>query len=210
MRFNRKRLDRSVEAVMCSLILALGNSCGHRPAIKPLHSDSVIVAFGDSLTSGAGVEQINSYPSVLERILHHKVINAGVPGEVSEAGLSRLPNIISEYSPSLVILCHGGNDLLLQTDHEQIKNNLSRMIELLKRSGIDVIIIGVPEPKLFHSTAKFYVNLAKEYDLPYEGKILNKILSNRSMKSDRIHPNAEGYRVLAESIAALIERSENP
>lgn len=209
MRFKGQWVNRFLAAFMGGLILAVSSSCGHRPTIKTLQSDSVIVAFGDSLTKGTGADPIDSYPSVLERILRHKVINTGVSGEMSEEGLSRLPSIVHEHNPSLVILCHGGNDLLQQMDHEQIKRNLSRMIELLKSSGIDVILIGVPEPKLFHSTARLYADLAKEYDLPYGGKALNHILSNRSMKSDLIHPNAKGYRVLAESVAALMERSES-
>lgn len=190
----------------CGLLFILA-ACAERPRIQPLHANSVIVAFGDSLTAGTGVEPNESYPTVLEQILHHKVINAGVPGEVSAAGLARLPGLMNECQPTLVILCHGGNDLLQHLDHQKIKNNLAKMIQLLRRAGADVILIGVPEPKLLHATVPFYRELAREYHLPYEGKILNRILFERSLKSDEIHPNAKGYRQLAEAVAALIGRS---
>ncbi|MDO9542118.1 MAG: arylesterase [Kiritimatiellia bacterium] len=193
-------------AVLCLLVLSQG--CGSHPRIARLSESSVVVAFGDSLTAGTGAQENEAYPAVLQRLLHCTVINAGIPGELSNAGISRLPRIIDAYKPSLVVLCHGGNDLLQQKDREEIKNNLAQMIQYLKGQNIDIILIGVPEPKLLHQTASLYRDLTDRYNLPYEGKILNKILSDRSLKSDQIHPNAKGYNKLAEAIAELIEKSQ--
>ena len=82
------------------------------------------------------------------------------------------------------------------------------MIQYLKGQDIDVILVGVPEPSLLHQAAALHRDLADKYNLPYEGKILNKILSDRSLKSDQIHPNAKGYNKLAEAVAELIEKSQ--
>ena len=78
----------------------------------------------------------------------------------------------------------------------------------LKGQEIDVIFIGVPEPSLLHQTASLYRDLTDRYNLPYEGKILDRILSDRSLKSDPIHPNAKGYDKLAEAVVELIEKSQ--
>ena len=194
-------------AIFCLLVLSPG--CGRHPGIAPLSESSVVVAFGDSLTAGTGVQGQEAYPAVLQRLLHCTVINAGIPGELSDAARARLPSVIDEYQPSLVVLCHGGNDLLQHKDREEIKNNLAQMIEYLKGRKIDAILIGVPEPGLFLQTAALYRDLADKYKLPYQGKILARILSDRSLKSDQIHPNAKGYNTLAEAIDGLIAKSKS-
>jgi len=193
-------------AILCLLVLSQG--CGSHPKIARLTEASVVVAFGDSLTAGTGAQGHEAYPAVLQRLLNRTVINAGIPGELSNEGLSRLPSVTDAHKPSLVVLCHGGNDLLQHNGIEEIKNNLSQMIQYLKGQNIDVILIGVPEPSLLHQTASLYRDLTDRYNLPYEGKILNKVLSDRSLKSDQIHPNAKGYNKLAEAVAELIEKSQ--
>ena len=82
------------------------------------------------------------------------------------------------------------------------------MIRYIKGQNIDVILIGVPKHSLLHRPVSMYHELADRYNLPYEGKILNKILSDRSLKSDQIHPNANWYNKLAEAVAELIEKSQ--
>jgi len=178
------------------------------PRINQLKPGSVILAFGDSLTSGVGAGIDESYPAILEKIIGYKVINEGVPGELSGQGLVRLPHIIDKYQPDLVILCHGGNDLLQRKNEQNIIDNLEKMIQMVKDRGIDIVLIGVPKPGLRFASTRFYNDLAKKYNIPYEGPILEKILSNNSLKSDLIHPNAKGYRKLAESIANLIGSSQ--
>ena len=101
-------------AVLCVLALCVG--CGGHPSIQRLSTFSVIVAFGDSLTSGVGARGVESYPSLLSGILACPVVNAGVPGEDTSAGLRRLPGVLEKERPQLVILCHGGNDILNKDD----------------------------------------------------------------------------------------------
>ncbi|MCJ7616203.1 MAG: GDSL-type esterase/lipase family protein [Desulfobacterales bacterium] len=178
------------------------------PRINQLKPGSVILAFGDSLTSGVGAGIDDSYPAILEKIIGCKVINEGVPGELSGQGLARLQHIIDKYQPDLVILCHGGNDLLQRRNERSIVDNLEKMIQIIKDRGIDIVLIGVPTPSLGFANTRFYYNLAKKYNIPYEGSILDEILSNNAHKSDLIHPNAKGYKKLAESIANLIVSSQ--
>lgn len=188
------------------LTLALLCGCGG-PQIKPLDAESVVLAFGDSLTSGIGAEQEEAYPAVLGRLLGCRVINAGIPGEITEEGLDRLPALLREHKPDLVILCHGGNDMLRRLDDASIERHLRAMIEASQSSGADIVLLGVPRPGIFLKSPPFYGELAKAFGLPYDGKTLPDILSSPGLKSDRIHPDADGYRQLAERVAALIRKA---
>ncbi len=179
-------------------------ACSRAPALRPLAPEAVILAFGDSLTAGTGAEPGESYPDILQQILGRPVINAGVPGELSGDGLARLPALVATHRPALVILCHGGNDLLQRRDPQELRRHLERMIQLLHAQEIDVLLIGVPAPGLFLRPAHVYRDLARTYRLPYAGPVLSDILADRSLTSDPAHPNAAGYRKLAAALARRI------
>ncbi len=193
-----------------ALLLAAGTlaGCGGGvPRLPPLPADAAVLAFGDSLTFGTGAQPETSYPAVLEKLIGRKVWSAGVPGEVSAAGLARLPSALEYYQPRLLILCHGGNDFLRKLGDARAAENLRAMIRLAREGGIDVVLIGVPKPGLFPSPPDFYVEIAKEFGLPYEGAALKEILRDNELKSDLAHPNARGYASLAAAVAALLKKS---
>lgn len=195
-----------IRTLLCLLpALLLASGCGGpAPQIRPVHPAAVVVAFGDSLTAGSGAGPEQAYPAVLAAALGCPVINEGVPGEVTAQGLRRLPRVLRQYQPQLVILCHGGNDLLQRVPPAEIKRNLAQMLRLLKEAQVDVVLVGVPQPSLTLATARFYKELAREFALPYDGDTLKSILKRAPLKSDAIHPNAEGYAILAGAIAQLI------
>ncbi len=197
-----RRLRRAIV-----LALALAAACGGQPKLARLAPDAVVLAFGDSLTFGIGANPQESYPAQLEALIGRKVVASGVPGEVSTEGLARLSSAIDEAKPQLVILCHGGNDLLRKLDGAQAANNLRAMVRLAKAQGAQVVLIGVPKPGLLPSTAGFYEDIAKEFMLPYEGSALRKILTDNALKSDLVHPNAAGYARLAGAVAALLKKA---
>ncbi len=182
--------------------------CGSAGPILPLSSDSLLLAFGDSITYGTGAPGDSSYPVVLEALLGMKVINSGVPGETISEGLERLPGVLEKYSPRFVILCEGGNDLLRGREEDEIERDLRSMVSILQERDIDVMVIGVPSTRLTLSVPGLYRRVARDLSVLYEGKILRKILSNAALKSDYIHPNRDGYRMMAEKIAELIEKSQ--
>ena len=186
----------------------LFTGCDSGPGIKPFNQESVVLAFGDSLTHGTGASAGQSYPDVLSELLGRQVINGGIPGEVSAAGLKRLPAVLEEYKPTLVILCHGGNDFLRKMNQATTSSNLDAMITLIRSHGADVVLVGVPKLGFGLQVPELYSQIADQYTIPLQKEILVDLLSDNSMKSDVIHPNASGYRLMAEAIYDLINRAQ--
>ena len=182
--------------------------CGEKvPRLSPVGASDVIVAFGDSLTYGTGANETESYPAVLAQLINRKVIRAGVPGETTSGGLERLESVIEEHRPALMIVGLGGNDMLRKVDDAEIKANLRRILQAIRGRGVAVVLFGVPKPALITSAPEFYAELAKELGIPYEGKIVTDVLYRPDQKSDPIHPNAKGYRRMAEAFAALLKKA---
>ncbi len=183
------------------LLAACGDELVALPKLAP---DAVILAFGDSLTHGTGARDEQSYPAVLAERSGRKVINAGVPGEETAKGLRRLPGLLDRYRPDLLILCHGGNDILRKRDPAATEANLREMIHLARERNIPVVMIAVPNVGFFLSSADFYDDLAADMQVPVENDILADILGDNRYKSDNVHPNASGYARLAEAVQALL------
>lgn len=202
-----KRARLTAFVLVAAVSVGASIACSSGPALPRLSGDAVILAFGDSLTHGTGAAPGESYPAILERLVGRRVVNAGLPGEVASEGLARLPEVLDRERPALMILCHGGNDLLRRLDLRQTENHLRAMIGLARERGAAVAVIAVPSPGLALSPPPFYRETAAEMRVPIEEKALSAVLSDGSLKSDYIHPNAAGYRVLAEAIAALLKRS---
>ena len=191
---------------LCALAL-LAAACGKSPRLQPLAPEATVLAFGDSLTFGTGASESESYPAQLAQLIGRKVVRAGVPGEVTADGLARLPETLDEHQPRLVLLLHGGNDFLRRLPKLQAAENLRAMIRLAKSRSMEVVLIGTPEPGLAVTPPEFYGEIAKEFGIPYEHTAIGKILRTAAQKSDPIHPNALGYRVLAERVAELLRKS---
>jgi acyl-CoA thioesterase-1 len=133
------------------------------------------------------------------------VMNFGVAGEVSQAGLQRLPDLLDEYQPDLLLLCHGGNDLLRKLPVTQLQQNLVAMIRAAQTRDIPVVLVAVPQPSvLYLNSAEIYQAVADETQVPLETGVLAEILSDNALKSDHVHPNAAGYARLAAAIHELL------
>ncbi len=186
------------------IALALAACSGGGADLPRLAPGDVILAFGDSITFGTGAGREESYPAVLSKRIGFEVVNAGVPGEVTTKGLKRLPRVLDRVRPKLVILCLGGNDMLRRQNSEQTEENLKQMVRLIRAKGAAVVMLGVPEPGLFLSTADIFDRVASELDVTLEDDIIPDLLGDNQYKSDHIHPNAAGYARLAEAVEALL------
>lgn len=191
---------RCVTGLICLLLAACGE-----PGFRPLAAGETILAFGDSLTEGRGVNPAQSYPSVLASLSGHPVINGGVSGELSRAGRARLPGLLAEHRPALVILLEGGNDILRGSGEGELKANLAAIIEAVQGSGAQVLLVAVPRKSLFADGAPLYGELAEQYGLVLDNDSLGELLRTPGLKSDAVHLNAQGYGALAERLHRLLQ-----
>lgn len=189
-----------------ALLVALAG-CSERPKLERLSGDAVVLAFGDSLTFGTGAADEESYPAQLERLIGRRVVRAGVPGEVTAQALERLPAALDEHAPRLLLLCIGGNDFLRRLGTQQAERNVREMVKLAHSRGVSVLLIGTPEPGFTVSPPAFYAGIAKEFRVPYEASIIGEVLKDRTLKADPIHPNARGYKIIAERLAERLKQS---
>jgi len=174
------------------------------PQFTALPNNATILAFGDSLTAGKGVNLNSSYPAILQQLSHTKVINAGISGEVSANGLKRLPALLKKHQHDLVIICHGGNDILRHYNLSRTKLNIIKMIELVKSYNAQILLVAVPKPTLLLSPAKFYFDIAEMTNTTLNSDTLPSVLKNSKLKSDAYHPNESGYTLIAQQIFAQL------
>jgi lysophospholipase L1-like esterase len=194
-------------AFLVFFVLCLLAACDRAPTLAKLDSHDVIVAFGDSLTHGTGASEDTAYPAVLATLTGRTVINAGVPGDTTSSALQRLPEVLAEHEPRLVLICLGGNDMLRKQPEAATENNLRLLVQTIRASGADVVLIGVPAPKLFGGAPDFYDRVAEDMGLPLERDIFSDVLKDNRLKSDPIHANAAGYRVVAERLAEFLREA---
>lgn len=195
-------MKRFVALVLLSLSLLTGCSSDE---LDPLGRNAVILALGDSLTVGVGASEQHNYPTVLSRLTGRQVVASGVSGEVSSQGLQRLPGELERVRPDLLILLHGGNDILRNGSAQTLEQNLEAMIILAQSKGIPVVLLGVPEKRLFSDAAPLYSELAERHDLVFIEDLLADLLREASMKSDAVHLNEQGYRALAQGVHQALQ-----
>ena len=198
-------MGRLFLAIVTALLLA---ACGgSKGKIEKLDANAVVLAFGDSLTFGTGAGAGESYPAVLERSIGRKVVNAGVPGETSGQGLERLPEVLDEVKPKLLVLCHGGNDFLRRLDEQAAAANVRAMIDLARKRGIAVVLLATPKPGLPPSVPAFYGEIAAEMKIPFEEGVLRSVLLDNGLKSDMVHPNGAGYAQVAAAVEKVMKKA---
>jgi acyl-CoA thioesterase-1 len=194
-------LPLSVAAALCVCTLACGGPA-RLPALAP---GDTIVAFGDSLTYGTGARPGEAYPDALRAAIGRAVVAAGVPGETTAAARQRLPRVLARHRPRLLILCSGGNDMLRRVDPAETEAHLRAMVTTARAQGVAVVLIAVPAmPPLMRAIP--YAAIARDLDVPLEDDALGAVLFDDALKADALHPNAAGYRRVAEAVASLLRR----
>ncbi len=185
--------------------LALVAACApHKEAA--LAPGSVVLALGDSLTAGAGVAPEQAWPALLAQKTGWVVINGGVSGDTSAQGLQRLPHLLDEHQPALVLVALGGNDMLRRLPPEQTTANLRQIIKLSKAHGAQVVLLATPNPSLMGavfqhlSAPDFYRTLARDEQVRLIEDAIPAVLSDPALKGDPLHPNAAGHTQLADKI----------
>jgi acyl-CoA thioesterase-1 len=193
------------------------------PAIPVMGPERRVLAFGDSLFAGYGLDPAQSYPAQLEAALrakgvNAKIANAGVSGDTTAAGLQRLAFTLDaqEDKPDLFILELGGNDLLRGLSPDQTRANIGAMLEELKARGIPVLLMGMRAPPNYgpEYQAQFdalYADLAKQHGAALIPFWLEDIYREPELfQADNIHPTAEGIERLVASTLGQVEGALPP
>lgn len=165
-----------------------------------------IIAFGDSLTAGYGAPAGEDYPSKLSALIGTTVINAGVSGDTTDAALARLDGDVLSRDPRIVIVGLGGNDFLRGVPISTTEANLRTLIRKIHDAHAMVILLGFRFPSLSANYEQMYERVADEERCLLVPKILSGILTDPSLKSDEIHPNARGYQLIAERVAGPLRK----
>jgi acyl-CoA thioesterase-1 len=206
------------------ILLTLGvflsiQGCGEEPAPPPLEQQSpdyegTIVAVGDSLTEGLGVEEELAYPAVLEEKLRargypYQVVNAGISGETSSGTLARIKWILT-LNPDIVILVIGANDGFRGIDPDLIRTNIHKIVKELKDKNV-IVVLGAMQivqnlGKDYTTTfAKIYPEIARSENIIFTPFFLKGVAANRKLnQADGIHPTAEGYQVIVDNIIPFV------
>jgi acyl-CoA thioesterase-1 len=198
------RSSLPARVLLLALVLLLG-ACG-KPKEAALPSGTRVLALGDSLTAPHGVTPEQAWPTLLAAKTGWAVVNAGVSGDTSAGALQRLPGLIEEHNPQLVLVTLGGNDMLRRLPQGHTTANLGRMLALAKAHGAKTVLLATPKPSLagaaFNnlSAAEFYREVAKESQVPLIEDAMAEVLSKTELKGDQLHPNAAGHALLAEKI----------
>ena len=194
--------------VFFSVLVSCGKSVEKYAAIP---QGATVLILGDSLSYGTGAYKGEDYPALLAKITGWNIINEGVPGDTTAVGLARLPNLLEQHQPKLLIVELGGNDLLHQTSPTEITQNLNSILALAKAQDIQTILVAIPEISPLKATFgnltdhPLYEKLAKETNTPVIADVFSDVLSDRTLKADQIHANAKGYVVVGEKLGEKLK-----
>jgi acyl-CoA thioesterase-1 len=196
------------------------NRAGAEPARRlepPAMPDSrpVILAFGDSLTAGHGVDLASAYPSQLQKELdkhgyNYHVVNAGISGDTTSGGLSRIDSALSVH-PKIVILELGANDGLRGLPIRETKRNLQQMILKSQESGAAVVLAGMTlplnyGPDYIHDFEAMFPDLARQHKTVLIPFFLENVAARLDLnQEDGIHPTAKGYIIVTQTVLKYIE-----
>ena len=187
------------------IVLAIATTATHASISNS--NDSTILIIGDSLSAGLGVAYNQSWPSLLQDRLNKngytiQVVNAGISGDTTAGGNERLPKLLSQYAPEIVVIELGGNDGLRGTSIDSIESNLRSMIKAALDRDAQIILIGMQLPPNYGnayatSFQNLFPTLASEYELVLVERLIqrmmNEVWQQSLMQMDGIHPNAKGH-----------------
>lgn len=205
---------RFLLAVVSLPVVAALAGCGKKAVTgRKLAAGATVLALGDSITFGVGASVETSYPAVLARLTGWNIINAGVSGDTSGQALERLPPLLQEYAPPLVLVSIGGNDFLRRIVESETRRNVQKICELGLLSGTQVLLVAIPR---FSASAAMtgaltdhpmYEDIARSLKLPLHAHGWSTVLSNPALKSDQIHANVQGYEQFARGLLATAQAS---
>lgn len=194
------------------IFLLLLSACGaHKPQYAVIPAGSTVLVLGDSLSYGTGANKGEDYPALLATRSGWHIVNEGVPGDTTAGGLARLPQLLEQHKPTLIIVALGGNDFLQQLPLTETTANLKAILAQSKAQSVIAIMIAIPEFNQMKAAFGnltdhvLYKEIAKESATPLIANLFSDVLSSNKLKSDQVHPNAKGYEVVSEQLAEKLK-----
>jgi acyl-CoA thioesterase-1 len=172
---------------------------GGTPVTNPDPVGDTIICFGDSLTFGTGAAPERSYPAQLAELIGNDIINAGVPGDTTTDALARLERDVLDRSPRIVLITLGGNDLMRDVPSAKAFENLETIVRRIHDRGALVVVGGIEVPLLDRGYARAYRDLRNATGCVLIANVLDGIKGKPGLMADRIHPNGDGYAVMAKT-----------
>src|SRR5262245_58031387 len=224
---NSDVMRKGLIVIICALAAACGTNSETRtePVARqtgapPLTNTTAstrprVVVLGDSLTAGLGLPIDQAYPSLLQKSIDHaglgyEVVNAGVSGDTSAGGLSRLDWAL-DGNVKVLIVALGGNDALRALPVEELSKNLATIIERAQAKHIQIVLAGMEAPRNFGHDYdvrfhQVYPELAKTYMVPLVPFLLQDVAGIESLNQrDGIHPTAEGAQIVAKNVWTVLK-----
>lgn len=180
----------------------------------PAMAAPTLLVMGDSLSAAYGIERESGWVQLLDERLADevKVINASISGETTSGGATRLPELLRQHQPDIVLLELGGNDGLRGLPPQQMRANLAQMIEASQQAGAQVLLLGIRIPPNYGQAyadafSQVYRTLAERYDVPLVPFVLEGIaLDDSLMQDDGIHPTAEAQPRVLDNVWPALEK----
>ena len=188
------------------LLLVTLAGCGRdKKTAQPVPPGSTVLALGDSLTFGTGASAETCYPTVLAVLTGWNVVNAGVPGDTSAQALARLPALLAEHQPKLVIVSIGGNDFLRKLPESDTRTHVHAICKQALAAGPQVLLVAVPRATVAAALGQMtdhalYAEVAKDLKIPLQREAWGEVLAQPDLRADAVHANARGYAQFARSV----------
>ena len=203
----RQRIARALVAGAVSIVTIIAWPVAHAD------TSPTLLVLGDSLSAAYGIEQEEGWVHLLNERLDGEVavVNASISGETTSGGAQRLPDLLGQHEPQLVLLELGGNDGLRGLPPQQMRHNLADMIEASQAADAEVLLLGIDIPPNYGQAYRdaftgVYRDLAEEYDIALVPFLLDGVaLEDGMMQSDGIHPTAAGQPVILDNVWPELE-----
>ena len=189
--------------------------CGLSACSKPetaLPAHTTVLILGDSLTQGVGASSAQtSYPALLKQQTQWNIINGGVSGNTSAQALARLPELLQQHQPKLVIISIGGNDFLQRLPNSDTQANIAQSIALSQQSGAQVLLVAVPQLTLAAAIGHpndhaMYADLAQTQQVHLLEDAWSDVLGDEALRADPVHANDTGYQVFTKSLTKRLQQ----
>ena len=195
--------------LICLLLLSACSA--HKPQYAVIPAGSTVLVLGDSLSYGTDANKGEDYPALLATHSGWHIVNESVPGDTTAGGLARLPQLLEQHKPTLIIVALGGNDFLQQLPLTETTANLKAILTQSKAQSVIAIMVAIPEfnqmKAIFGNLTDhpLYKEIAKESATLLIADVFSDVLSDNKLKSDQVHPNAKGYEVVSEQLAEKLK-----